>query len=57
MPTIIQKVYEQKTIELRSLKTERDKGQLFIYGLYKMLSCLSYDVSNKNIDRDFFKQS
>ena len=41
MPTIIQGLYEEKTNELRNLKTSTDEDQVIITNLIKMFHCLS----------------
>ena len=53
MPTIIQDFYEEPTNEIGNLKTDRDKDQVIIIKLSKIIHCLIYGVYNKNIDRDF----
>ena len=53
MPTTIQDFYEERTYELKNLKTDEDKDQVIINNLLKMIHCLSYDVSINIIDMDF----
>ena len=48
MPTIIQDLHEEITNELRNLETDKDKEQVIINCLLKMIHCLSYDVYNNN---------
>ena len=56
MPTIIQNSYEEITNELTIMKTDKDKDQDIVDNLFKMIRCLSFDVYNNNIDKDFLKK-
>ena len=56
MATIIQDLYEEITNELRNLKTSKEKDEVIINNLLKMIHCLSYDVYNNNIDMDYLNK-
>ena len=53
MPTLIQNLYKEITIELGNLKTSKDEDQVIIINLLKKIHCLSYIVINMNIDVGF----
>ena len=52
MGTIIKVLYGETTNEIGNLKTDKDKDQVIIKSLIKMIHCLSYDVYNNKTDMD-----
>ena len=53
MPTKIINLFEEVTNDLRDLKIEKDKYQVIIKNLIKMIHCVNFNVYRNNIDMGF----